>query len=184
MKKDSKTKIASVYSQALFEAAEEKKAVAKIHQDVQTLLEVMNADSEFLKYFSNPLWNVDSKKSALKEIVRKIKISDETLQCLDVIADNNRFAELKLILDAFTHLYYVKNNIVEVEVASVKKLSAVQEKNLSAVLEKRLNKKVVVNYTLAPDLLGGLRVRYGSNMIDDSIQGKLNRLEIMMKGGQ
>lgn len=184
MKKDSKTKIASVYSQALFEAAEEKKAVAKVHSDVLTLLEVMNADAEFLKYFSNPLWNVDSKKSALKEIAKKIKISDETLQCLDVIADNNRFAELKLILEAFKHLYYAKNNIAEVEVSSVKKLSAAQDKKLSGILEKMLNKKVVVNYILAPDLLGGLRVKYGSNMIDDSIQGKLNRLEIMMKGGQ
>ena len=184
MKKDSKTKIASVYSLALFEAAEEKKAVAKVHSDVLSLLEVMNTDAEFLKYFSNPLWDAVSKKSALKEIAQKIKLSDETLQCLDVIADNNRFAELKLILEAFKHLYYAKNNIAEVEVASAKKLSAAQDKKLSGVLEKMLNKKVVVNYTLAPDLLGGLRVKYGSNMIDDSIQGKLNRLEIMMKGGQ
>lgn len=184
MKKDSKTKIASIYSLALFEAAEEKKAVAKVHADVLALLDIMDADKEFLKYFSNPLWGTDSKKSALKDIAKKLKLADETLQCLDVIADNNRFKELQLILEAFKHLYYKKNNIAEVDVASAKKLTATQDKKLSAVLEKMLNKKVVVNYTLNPELLGGLRVKYGSNMIDDSIQGKLNRLEIMMKGGQ
>lgn len=184
MKKDSKTKIASVYSLALYEAAEEKKAVAKVCADIQTLLEVVKSDKDFIKYFSNPLWDTASKKSALKEISAKLKISVETLNCLDVIADNNRFAELKLILEDFIHLYYIKHNIAEVEVSSVKALSPAQDKKLSGELEKMLGKKVVVKYILNPELLGGLRIKYGSNMIDDTILGKLNRLEIMMKGGQ
>ncbi len=184
MKKDSKTKIASVYSLALYEAAEEKKAVNKVYADIQTLLKVVDEEKDFLKYFSNPLWETDSKKSALKEIAAKIKLSDETLNCLDIIADNNRFAELKLVLEDFIRLYYRKHDVAEVEVSSVKTLNAAQDKKLSAELEKMLGKKVVIKYNLNPDLLGGLRVKYGSNMIDDSILGKLNRLEIMMKGGQ
>lgn len=184
MKKDSKTKIASVYALALYEAAEEKKAVSKVYADVQTLQKLADEEKDFLKYFSNPLWDKDSKKSALKEIAAKIKIDSETLRCLDIIADNNRFAELKLILDGFVHLYYQKHDIVEVEVSSVKSLSAAQNKRLVAELEKKIGKKVVVKYALNPELLGGLRIKYGSNMIDDSIVGKLNRLEIMMKGGQ
>lgn len=47
-----------------------------------------------------------------------------------------------------------------------------------------LSQKVVVNYEICPEILGGLIVKFGSSMIDDSIRGKLNRLEIMMKGGQ
>lgn len=183
MKKDSKSKIASVYSVALYEAAEEKKAVNKVYGDIQTLMEVVNSEKDFVKYFANPLWDTDSKKSALKEIAAKIKISDETLNCLDVIADNNRFAELELILENFIHLYYQKHNIAEIEVSSVKALNEMQDKKLSAQMEKMLGKKVVIKYNLNPELLGGLRIKYGSNMIDDSILGKLNRLEIMMKGG-
>jgi len=81
-------------------------------------------------------------------------------------------------------LYYQKHGIAEVEVSSVKPLSASQNKKLIAELEAKIGKKVVAKYVLAPELLGGLRIKYGSNMIDDSIMGKLNRLEIMMKGGQ
>lgn len=184
MKKDSKTKIASIYSLALYEAAEETNAIDKVNADIATLLDVVSEDKNFLKYFANPLWDLASKKSTLKEIAQKLKISDETLSCLDVVADNNRFGEFKLILEAFKHLYYIKHNIAEVEVQSVKELSIEQDKKLKSTLEKMLGKKVVVNYILSPELLGGLRVKYGSNMIDDSISGKLNRLEIMMKGGQ
>jgi len=184
LKKDSKTKIASVYASALYDAAEEKKAVDKVYADILILQKLADEEKDFLKYFSNPLWSKDSKKSALKEIAAKIKISNETLNCLDVIADNNRFAELKLILEGFVHLYYQKHGIAEVEVSSVKPLSASQNKKLIAELEAKIGKKVVAKYVLAPELLGGLRIKYGSNMIDDSIMGKLNRLEIMMKGGQ
>lgn len=184
LKKDSKTKIASVYALALYEAAEEKKIVGKVHEDIVNLHEVLSGDETFAKSFSNPLWSVDSKKTALKEIAKKIGIGTETLNCLDIIADNNRFAELALILDEFTRLYYKKRGIVEVCVQSVKKLNAVQDKKLKAGLEKCLGCEVAVKNEISPELLGGLRVVYNSNMIDDSLSGKLNRLEIAMKGGR
>lgn len=184
MKKNSKTKIASVYALALYEAAEEKKAVGKVYADIQILQKLIDEEKDFLKYFSNPLWKADSKKSALKEIASKIKISSETLGCLDIVADNGRFAELKLILESFIHLYCQKHDIAEVEVSSVKPLNSSQNEKLVAGLEKKIGKKVVARYVINPELLGGLRIRYGSNMIDDSVMGKLNRLEIMMKGGQ
>ena len=65
MKKDSKTKIASVYASALYDAAEEKKAVDKVYADILILQKLADEEKDFLKYFSNPLWSKDSKKSAL-----------------------------------------------------------------------------------------------------------------------
>lgn len=184
MKRDSKTKIASVYALALYEAAEEKKIVGKVREDIARLHEVISADKTFAKSFSNPLWDVDSKKTALKEIAKKIGIGAETLNCLDIVADNNRFAELALILEDFNRLYYKKHGIVEVRVQSVKKLNAAQDKKLKAGLEKCLGSEVVVKNEISPEILGGLRIIYNSNMIDDSLSGKLNRLEIAMKGGR
>ena len=75
-----------------------------------------------------------------------------------------------------------KNNIAEVSVDSAKALSVAQDKKLKANLEKVLGKKVVLTYTVLPEVLGGLRIKFGSEMFDDTIAAKLNRLEIMMKG--
>lgn len=184
MKKDSKSKIASVYAEALYGAAVELKAVAKVHADVLILLETIKEEKNFTKYFANPLWNTDSKKSALKEIASKLKLSKESLNCLDIIADNNRFGEIEQILKAFVHVYYQKQNITEIAVDSAKKLTDKQNKKVLQMLEQKFGKKIVVNFQVVPELLGGLRIQYGSNMIDDSVLGKLNRLEMMMKGGQ
>lgn len=184
MKKDSKTKIASTYALALYEGAEERKSTFKVNEDIEKLLAVVNQDKDFVKYLSNPVWVSDSKKEALNEISKKLSLCSETLNCLNVIIDNNRFGEFIEILNGFKRIYYTKNGFVEVEVQSVKNLSLEQDKKLKSNLETILNKKVVVSYEIKPELLGGLVVKYNSMMIDDSIKGKLNRLEIMMKGGQ
>lgn len=184
MKKKSKTKIAATYATALYAAAEEKKAVDAVLQDVEKLLPVVKADAAFIKFMANPLYDMEEKKEVLAEVAKKLRLSAQMLSCLEVIDENSRFADLEYILAEFKHIYFDKHNIVQVDVDSVKKLSAAQDKKLAANLEKLLNKKVVINYTITPDILGGLRIKFGSSMIDDSLQNKLNRLEIVMKGGQ
>lgn len=184
MKKDSKTKIARVYALALYEAAEEKKAVEKVSEDIIKLHEIISADADIVKNLANPLWSVEDKISALKTVAAKLKLDAETLTCLNLIAENGRFAELAQILGEFKHIYYAKHQIAEVEVGTVKALSAAQDKKLRANLEKMLSSKVVVKYQIKPELLGGLVIKFNSNMIDDSLRSKLNRLELVMKGGQ
>ena len=184
MKKISKSKIVSTYALALYEGAEEKKSVEKVFADVEKLLSAVKEDASIVKYLANPIWDVEAKKAAIKEVASKIHLCEETMNCMDVIADNKRFAEFQQILEGFVRLYYLKNNVVDVEVQTVKKLAASQDKKLKENLEKVLNKKVMVKYDLKPDLLGGLIIKFGSSIIDNSIKGKLNRLELIMKGGR
>ena len=63
-------------------------------------------------------------------------------------------------------------------------LTETQDKNLKTNLKNFLKKDVLINYHINPDIMGGLVVSYNSEMIDDSLKGKLNRLETIMKGGQ
>lgn len=184
MKKVSKSKIATTYALALYEAAADKKAVGKVYDDIKKLQVEISKDTDFIKYFANPLWANEAKVDALQTISSKMKFVSETQNCLKVIIENGRFAEFGEILQEFVHIYHQKNNIIEVEVQSAQNLSAVQMKRLEAILEKNLNKKVLVSYLVKPEIIGGLKVKYGSNMVDDSILGKLNRIEQIMKGGQ
>ena len=68
---------------------------------------------------ANPLWGLDDKKAALREVAARMKLNAETLNCLDLIAENGRFAELPQILEAFRHVYYIRHDIAEVEVGTV-----------------------------------------------------------------
>ena len=184
LKKVSKSKIATTYALALYEVAADKKAVSKVYDDIKKLQAEISKNTDFIKYFANPLWSNEAKIEALQTISSKMKFVAETRNCLNVVVENRRFAEFEEILKEFVHIYHQKNNIIEVEVQSAQNLSSAQAKKLEAILEKNLNKKVLVSYQVKPEIIGGLKVKYGSNMVDDSILGKLNRIEQVMKGGQ
>ena len=184
MKKISKSKIRSTYALSLYQAAEQNSAIEKVLRDVDALRQMIAEDSQIVTFLSNQIWTAESKKSAITEIAKKMNLSRDLKSCLDVMADNGRLGELSGVLDEFKHIYYQQHNIEEVEVLTVKALSAAQNSKLKTILEKKLSKKVLITYTIKPELLGGLVVKYGSSMIDDSIEGKLTRLEIIMKGGQ
>lgn len=184
MKKRSKSKIASIYAIALYEAAVEKKALVKIQKDVALLLAETKALPDFVKFFANPIIEIQDKKDTLKQIAGKLKLNPETLSCLDILAENGRFSEFELILEEFVHYANKQAGIAEVQVKAVKELNPVQSRKLESALEKMLNQKVLVNYEVCPEILGGLQIKFGSNMIDDTILAKLNRLEQIMKGGQ
>ncbi len=182
MKKISKTKIAATYAQALLEAAVEKKTLTKVFADITALREAMVSDTELVKYMTNPLWGEADKQSVLAEIAKKLKLTTETANALVTIWQNRRFAELPLILEEFVHLYYRHQNMAEAEVESAVKLTAAQTKKISAVLEQKMQQQIVLKVKILPELIGGLRIKIGSKMFDDTIAAKLNRLEIMMKG--
>lgn len=182
MSNDSKIQIAKRYSLALYMAAEEKGNIHKVHEDITKLLDVIEADASLIEDLANPLWSVDSKHQAIHQISKKLGLSQETMRCLDIVVSNNRTKETALILEGFKRVYLKKHNITAVKVFSAKKLTTAQDKKLKDKLEKKLNTKVLVKYKIDPEILGGLKIEYRSKMIDDSLQGKLNKLAQIMKG--
>ena len=182
LKKKSKTKIARVYSTALYDAAIETGQIEKVWVDVEKLQKLIKNDGDFESYLTNPLWSENDKIEVVEKAAKVLNLNKETLNCLKVVSENQKMGELVLILDEFGKLYYLKNGVVEVVVETAKKLSSAQDKKLQKVLEEVLQSKIAVKYSVNSALLGGLRVQCGSKLYDDSLANKLNYLEKIMKG--
>ena len=182
MKQDSKNKLALAYARAWFAAAGEAKREEEVWQDVKRLAAALAEDGRIIGMLRNPLWKVEAKKEAACEIGQKLELAEVSTHALETAAENNRLSLLPEILSAYERIYYEEADIVEVRVSTAMPLSAEQGSRLIAALEKRLGKKVVVKYKIAPEILGGLLVEYGSAMFDDSLKGKLTKLELLMTG--
>ena len=75
------------------------------------------------------------------------------------------------------------NGEVKAEVTSSFELDKAQQSKVeSAISEATGVKKIVLSTKVDETLIGGLIVKIGSKMIDNSIKTKLNRLEIAMRG--
>lgn len=182
MKKNSKEKIARIYADALYAAAKESKSLNLVQKDTEALHNIFSADSTLLGSLSSPLLTLKEQKEVLAALAKKVKLHTETLRCLELMAEEGKLREADLVMQDFTHLCYKNNNIVEVVVETVKKLSATQDKKLQQALTRRLNSQVAIDYRINPSLIGGLRVQYGTYLIDASLSHKLNCLENVMKG--
>ena len=182
MKKVSKIRIANVYATALYEASIDSKSVDKVRDDVLKLQNLLNENSDFGDYLENPLWSQQDKNEVLLKTSKLLGLSKDVLNCLDVVVENGRISDLKLILSGFEKIYNRKNNIEKISVETVKELSVKQDSKLKKVMENILGKKVVIDYVVNPKILGGLRVQCGSKMFDNSLINKLNYLENIMKG--
>jgi F-type H+-transporting ATPase subunit delta len=71
---------------------------------------------------------------------------------------------------------------VTADVASAHALTPEQMQQLSDTLRTTIGKNVQINTRVDPGLLGGLIVKVGSKMIDNSLRTKLNNLKVVMKG--
>ena len=68
------------------------------------------------------------------------------------------------------------------EVVTARPLNDNQIAALKKQLRARAGREVAIETRIDPEILGGLIVKLGSQMIDSSIRTKLNRLAQAMKG--
>jgi len=163
-------------------AASEAGKLDEVWRDVVKLRQMMSENADFAAYLANPLWSDDDKTDVLHKSAKLLGLSNDTKNCLQLVVENRRISDLTLILEEFDDLYYAKADVAEVVVESANKISKPQSDKLQKVLEKLLAKKVVVDYRLNSAILGGLRIKSGSKMFDNSLVSKLNYLENIMKG--
>ena len=173
MKKVSKAQIVQNYAKALFEAALSDKTLKTVAQDCNNMADTIKNIPE-LKILNNPNLKISQKQLMAKEIATKLQVCKTTENFLITLAEKNRFREINTILDKFRTIYYKSQNILEVFVQSVQPLTSAQQKHLQ--------QEIIINYNINPNILGGLIIEYGSTRIDDSLKGKLSRLEQVMKG--
>ena len=182
MKKNEQTKLVRSYAEALYEASDTRGVSEKVFDETVSLAADFALDPQIVKYLANPIWNDADKEKALAEIAKKRKLSQPMCGLLKTMARNGRANILFYVLQDFRNIFYRKKDICPVLVKTVAGLTESQKKKLLSAMEKYTGKKVVIDYQIKPEILGGLLVECDSKIIDDSIKGKIDRLTLLMKG--
>ncbi|MBF4246884.1 F0F1 ATP synthase subunit delta [Vibrio anguillarum] len=167
------TTIARPYAKAAFDFAVEKKQLDQWCQMLAFAAEV--AKNEQMKELLTG--SVSAEK--LAEIF--IAICGEQFDVygqnlLKVMAENGRLKALPDVSEQFFALKQEHEKQMDVEVISATELSDEQLVNISTKLEQRLERKVQLNCSIDETLLGGVIIRAGDLVIDNSARGRLNRL--------
>jgi ATP synthase F1 delta subunit len=182
MKKKSDFKTARLYARALYDSAESADNMSHIRHDVDVLKNLNFAALPETECFNSPIIELKTKISLLEAVCTKLGLKSQTQNFLKLLTENGNFKILNLVLDDFIALYNNSHNIAEVTVETVKKLEPRQDALLKEKLTGLFRKQVEINYVEKPEILGGLIIKNGTNLIDLSVAAKLKKIEQLMKG--
>ena len=109
-------------------------------------------------------------------------IGAEVRNLVGVLIMNRRLARLPQVAQAFGALLAERRGQQTAVVTSAHALSGTQRAQIAARLTEAGFSGVRLSEQVDPAILGGLIVRIGSRLYDNSIRSKLQRLQHAMKG--
>ncbi len=174
--------LAGRYATALFELATENKAIDTVEASLATLKQAISESDDLSALTSSPVVSREDAGKAIAAAASSLELDALTANVLGVLAANRRLDQIPALVRAFTTLASGHRGEVTAEVTSAHPLADGQIDALKAQLKKRVGSDVSVSTQVDPDILGGLVVKIGSQMIDSSIKTRLNTLSQAMKG--
>ncbi len=162
------TTIARPYARAAFNLAQE----TNQHNDwMEYLLTLSNivTDQKITLFLKNPIIPTNQKISLLLNCCTKYTNST-FINFLKVLSLKNRILFLPAIYKLFKNYVYEKENAIDITVTTAFLLKENEQKGLLYLLTEKFNKKVFVNFYVNSTILGGILIKAGTNVFDNTIK--------------
>jgi len=177
------TEVVEPYAQALMSVAKTHNLTEQIGEDVRSLLNLMAGSEELRKFVANPLVTPEDKKTVLKQITGE-SISPYLRNFLLLLVERRRILLLEGICQQYLTLLRQLNQTVLAEVISTVELTEVQQQSVrEKVIAMTNGARVELATKLDPELIGGVIIKVGSQVVDASLRGQLRRLSLRLGSG-
>ena len=181
------TGLAERYALALLGLADDRRqaepgALDRIAADLESLLKLWQNDAGFRAFVADPRLGSADQKAGAFAIIDRAGIGAEVRNLVGVLITNRRLSQLAAVAAAFGIKLSERRGQQLAHVTTAHGLSDTQRAKIAARLTEAGFSGVRLNETVDPTLLGGLVVRIGSRLYDNSIKSKLQRLQYVMKG--
>ena len=162
--------LARPYADAAFQLARATNALGPWQQALDRMAAVA-ADAQMVECITNPRLLPAQVAQLFLDVVGSV--SAEQQNFVRLLVDNERLQVLPEIRDLYVELKNGQEGVQEANIASAFPLDDATLKNLVAELEARFKCKIQATVSLDPELIGGVRIAVGDQVIDASVRGKL-----------
>jgi F-type H+-transporting ATPase subunit delta len=171
--------IARPYAEALFKIAASSGTLAEWSQTLSGL--AMAAEQpEIQALLGNP--RVPAVQLAdIFMSVGPTSQSQELRRFIGTVIENGRLAALPQVATQFEQLKNEREGLVDAQIDSAFPLDPAQLAGLVSDLERRYRRKVNPVIRIAPELIGGVCVTVGDEVIDGSVKAKLGAMAVALK---
>jgi F-type H+-transporting ATPase subunit delta len=173
--------VAGRYATALFELARETNAIDRVQSDLKFFDALIADNPDLMRLVRSPVFSAEEQEKALGAVLDKAGISGAAANFLRVVAGNRRLFAVREMIRGFNRLVAAHKGEVTAQVTVAEQLNDTRMNEIRAALREVTGKDVQVDVTVDPSIIGGLKVKLGSRMVDASLRTKLNSIKIAMK---
>jgi len=166
--------IARPYAEALFKAAPEAEQSAWVEQ--MSALAQVASDAELRSFADNPRVTQDQVFDVITKAA-KVALAPAVANFLRTVLDNGRLAALPLMAQQFQTHVSAHQGVSEALIVSAFPINADQVADIQGSLDKRFGRKLKTSVEVDPELIGGVRVVVGDEVLDTSVKARLERMK-------
>jgi F-type H+-transporting ATPase subunit delta len=168
------------YAEAIMSLARSHDLTERFGEDMRSLVNLLENTDELRQFLGSPLTPANAKKSVLQQILGE-ESHPYLVNFLNLLVERRRIQFLAGIAQHFLALLRELNQTILAEVTSAIALNEGQEQAIREKVIAMTNaRQVELNIKIDPDLIGGVIIKVGSQVIDASLRGQLRRISLRL----
>jgi F-type H+-transporting ATPase subunit delta len=170
--------IARPYAEALFKAAGQSNP--REFADALDALGQIAAQPQLRQFADNP--NVESATvyDVITGALKGVSLAPQVQNLLRAVIENGRLNALPEIAAQYRALVNAQTGVSDATVFSAFPLNGSLLSDVVASLEKRFGRKLNATVEVEPELIGGIRVVVGDEVLDTSVRARLEQMKVAL----
>ena len=169
------------YAEGLFAAAQTDGAEERVLDALAAVCDILDSELHLRKLLLSPCISRTERQNVLRDVFSG-HIEPLLLHFLLLVMKRNRLALLREIYRCYQKQYLQQNGMAEAQVVTAIPLSEKLADELCAKLCAVTGKRVLLRQSVDPELLGGIRVRIGSEQMDGSLRARIESIARSLVG--
>ena len=168
--------IARPYAEALFKSAAGN--AAGLLQEIGAMASV-SSDAQLRQFADNPKVSSAAVFNVLSDVLGRkgVTLGQPAQNFLHALLDNGRLQALPEIASQFQALVNAQSGVSEATIESAFPIDGAELADVMVALEKRFGRKLDACVVVKPELIGGIRVVVGDEVLDTSVAARLQQMK-------
>ncbi len=164
------------YARALFSLGSDNGQFEAYGRELAELAALFEGSTDLRHALTNPVITGAEKRAILEAILPRVGASGEVRRFILLLLDRGRLQQLPRIFSDYQRMTDERLGQVRGRVVSATPLDATAFDQIRAALEKRMGKKVLLESSVDPEILGGVIAQVGDLVLDGSLRNRLDNL--------
>ncbi len=163
------------YAKAILETAVSSGKANQVNDDMKSIIAAVDSSADLKEFLASPIIKSDLKMNALLEVFGSVQADTKSL--FRLLQENKRFEILTAIATQYNSQFDEMNGVEVAKVTTAFPITAELEAKILAKAATISTKKITIQNTIDPSIIGGFILRIGDKQYNASVSNRLQELK-------